>query len=259
MIGSPYEGARRKQKKDFELFNSRVRYTDDSMMTIAIAEALMIAGEDADEKTMKAEFIRCMQKWGRRYPNAGYGGMFYDWLYQKDPTPYGSYGNGSAMRVSSIGQFFDSIERTREVARWSAEVTHNHPEGIKGAEAAVAAVFMARNGKTKDEIRDYIISEFEYDLSQTCDEIRPWYKFDVSCQGTVPVAVTAFYEGKDFEDVIRTSVSLGGDCDTLTCIAGGIAEAFYGVTEDFKKECESRLPEDALKVLLDFSGRSGAA
>ena len=194
-----------------------------------------------------------MQKWGRAYPDAGYGGMFYQWLYTPDPKPYGSFGNGSAMRVSSVGWFFDTLERTREVARWTAEVTHDHPEGIKGAEATASAVFLARTGKSKDEIRDYIISEFGYDLSQTCDQIRPWYEFDVSCQGTVPVAVTAFYEGKDFEDVIRTAVSLGGDCDTLTCIAGGMAEAFYGVPDDFKKECEKRLPEDALKVLHDFT------
>ncbi len=179
--------------------------------------------------------------------------MIYCWLHEVEPKPYGSFGNGSAMRVSSVGWFFDSLEKTREAARWSAEVTHNHPEGIKGAEAAAAAIFMARTGSSKDEIRDYIISEFSYDLTQTCDDIRPWYKFDETCQGTVPEAVTAFYEGNDFEDVIRTAVSLGGDCDTLTCIAGGMAEAFYGVPDEFKKECEDRLPEDALKVLHDFN------
>lgn len=253
MIGAPYEFDRGKQNKDFDMFNKRIRYTDDSMMTIAIADAIMTVGADADEQTMKTQFVRSMQKWGRAYPDAGYGGMFYQWLYTPDPKPYGSFGNGSAMRVSSVGWFFDTLERTREVARWTAEVTHDHPEGIKGAEATASAVFLARTGKSKDEIRDYIISEFGYDLSQTCDQIRPWYEFDVSCQGTVPVAVTAFYEGKDFEDVIRTAVSLGGDCDTLTCIAGGMAEAFYGVPDDFKKECEKRLPEDALKVLHDFT------
>ena len=252
MIGSPYEFDRSKQNKDFDMFNKYIRYTDDSMMTIAIADAIMTAGIEADEQTMKAQFVKSMQKWGREYPDAGYGGMFYNWLYEEHPQPYGSYGNGSAMRVSSVGWFFDTLEKTREVARWSAEVTHDHPEGIKGAEATASAIFLARTGKNKDEIRDYVISEFGYDLSQTCDQIRPWYKFDVSCQGTVPVAVTAFYEGTDFEDVIRTSVSLGGDCDTLTCIAGGMAEAFYGVPDEFKKECEARLPEDALKVLHDF-------
>ena len=253
MIGAPYEFDRSKKNKDFDMFNKYIRYTDDSMMTIAIADAIMTAGINANEQTMKAQFVKSMQKWGREYPDAGYGGMFYSWLYEEDPQPYGSYGNGSAMRVSSVGWFFDTLEKTREVARWSAEVTHNHPEGIKGAEATAAAIFMARTGKTKDEIREYVISEFGYDLTQTCDQIRPWYKFDVSCQGTVPVAVTAFYEGKDFEDVIRTAVSLGGDCDTLTCIAGGMAEAFYGVPDSFKKECEARLPEDALKIVRDFS------
>ena len=127
----------------------------------------------------------------------GFGEMFYQWLYASDPDPYGRFGNGSAMRVSSVGWFYDTLEKTREVARWTAEVTHNHPEGIKGAEATAATIFLARTGKSKDEIRDYIIAEFGYDLSLTCDQIRPWYKFDVSCQGTVPVAVTAFYEGKD--------------------------------------------------------------
>ena len=156
------------------------------------------------------------------------------------------------MRVSSVGWFFDSLEKTREVARWSAEVTHSDPEGIKGAEATATAIYMARTGKSKDEIRDYIISEFGYDLSQTCDDIRPGYKCDVTCQGTVPVAVIAFYEGKDFEDVIRTAVSLGGDCDTLTCIAGGMAEAFYGVPDELQRMCDERLPDDALNVVHRF-------
>ncbi len=160
------------------------------------------------------------------------------------------------MRVSSVGWFFNSLERTREVARWSAEVTHNHPEGIKGAEAIATAIYMARTEKTKKksktQIKEYISSEFGYDLSKACDEIRPWYRFDVSCQGTVPVALMAFLEGQDFEDVIRTAVSLGGDSDTLTCIAGSIAEAFYGVPDSYKAECEKRLPEDIKKVLNDF-------
>lgn len=254
MIGAPYEFDRSPKIKEFgALFGPESHYTDDSMMTIAIADAIMTAGTDADEQVMKEHFIESMQKWGRKYPGAGYGGMFYRWLNEENPQPYGSYGNGSAMRVSPVGWFFDSLERTREVARWSAEVTHNHPEGVKGAEATVAAIYMARTGKTKDEIRDYIISEFGYDLAQTCDRIRPWYRFDVSCQGTVPVAVTAFCEGVDFEDVIRTAVSLGGDCDTLTCIAGGMAEAFYGVPDTLKKECEERLPDDALQVLNGFT------
>ena len=254
MVGAPYEFDRSPKIKDFgPLFIQESGYTDDSMMTIAVADAIMTAGNEADEQNMKAHLVASMQKWGRQYPNAGYGGMFYDWMYEENPQPYGSYGNGSAMRVSSVGWFFNSFERTREVARWTAEVTHNDPEGIKGAEATAAAIYMARTGKSKDDIRDYIISEFGYNLSHTCDEIRPGYKFDVTCQGTVPVAVTAFYEGKDFEDVIRTAVSLGGDCDTLTCIAGGMAEAFYGVPDEFKCMCDKRLPDDALNVLRRFS------
>lgn len=156
------------------------------------------------------------------------------------------------MRVSSVGWLFDTIEETRRYAKLTAEVTHNHPEGIKGAEATASAIFMARNGASKDEIRDYIIREFGYDLSRTCDQIRPTYHHVESCQETVPEAITAFLEGTDFEDVIRTAVSLGGDCDTLTCIAGAMAEAFYGIPDEMKEECRKRLPEDMLEVLDRF-------
>jgi ADP-ribosylglycohydrolase len=166
--------------------------------------------------------------------------------------PYGSYGNGSAMRVSAAGWLYDSLETTRKMARWTAEVTHNHPEGVKGAEATASAIFMARNGASKEEIRDYIVREFGYDLSRTCDEIRPSYHHVESCQETVPEAITAFLEGNDFEDVIRTAVSLGGDCDTLTCIAGSIAEAFYGIPNGMMAECIKRLEEDMLAVLGRF-------
>lgn len=178
--------------------------------------------------------------------------MFYYWLREKDPQPYNSYGNGSAMRVSSAGWLYDTLEETRHMARLTAEVTHNHPEGIKGAEATASAIFLARNGKSKSKIRDYIINEFGYDLSRTCDEIRPAYRHVETCQQTVPEAITAFLEGNGFEDVIRTAVSLGGDCDTLTCIAGGIAEAYYGVPDKLKKECIKRLPADMTKVLRKF-------
>lgn len=156
------------------------------------------------------------------------------------------------MRVSSAGWLYDTLEETRHAARLTAEVTHNHPEGIKGAEATAAAIYMARTGRSKDEIRDYIVREFSYDLSRTCDEIRPTYYHIESCQKTVPEAVTAFLEGTDFEDVIRTAVSLGGDCDTLTCIAGGMAEAFYGIPDFIKAECRRRLPDDMLMVCDRF-------
>ena len=156
------------------------------------------------------------------------------------------------MRVAAAGWLFDDLETTRKVAAWTAEVTHNHPEGVKGAESVAAAIFMARNGKSKDEIKAYIVDEFGYDLSRTCDEIRPDYHHVESCQETVPEAIIAFLEGEDFEDVIRTAVSLGGDCDTLTCISGSIAEAFYGVPEYLKAECENRLPKDLREVLVSF-------
>ena len=248
MIGSPYEFDKSKKTKEFPLFIPRSRYTDDSAMTIAVAEALLdTLGKDREAR--KEALVRSMQKWGRRYPDAGYGGRFYDWLYARNPQPYNSWGNGSAMRVSSAGWLFDTLEETRQAAADTACVTHNHPEGIKGAEATASVIWMARNGWDKAKIRQYVEKEF-YSLKKTCDQIRPTYDFDVSCQGTVPQAITAFLEGKDFEDVIRTAVSLGGDCDTLTCIAGGMAEAMYGpVPEYLKDECRRRLEPDMVKVL----------
>jgi len=248
MIGAPYEFDQGNKTKDFPLFSKGSQFTDDTVMTIAVAQALMdTMGQDDPE--VKKALIASMRKWGRNYPGAGYGARFIGWLRVEDPEPYGSYGNGSAMRVSSAGWLFDSLEETRHIARLTAEVTHNHPEGIKGAEATASAIFMARTGSSKEEIRDYIIREFGYDLSRTCDEIRPGYHHVESCQKTVPEAITAFLEGNDFEDVIRTAVSLGGDCDTLTCIAGGMAEAYYGVPDPMVEECRKRLTEDMLKVL----------
>ena len=253
MVGSPYEFDQGEKVKDFgPLFITRSVFTDDSVMTIAVAEALMDVGPDAGEKEITSSVVKSMQKWGRKYPDAGYGGRFIGWLAEKDPKPYGSWGNGSAMRVSAVGWLYDSIERTREVARWTAEVTHNHPEGVKGAEATASAIFLARNGSSKEEIKQYIIDEFGYDLSGTCDEIRPTYHHVESCQETVPEAITAFLEGDDFEDVIRTAVSLGGDCDTLTCIAGGIAEAFYGIPSAIMGECLIRVDDDLRKVIERF-------
>ena len=251
MIGAPYEFDRSPKVKEFPLFTIESQFTDDSVMTIAVAEALMnTLGQD--DNAVKAELVRSMQRWGAKYPDAGYGGMFYRWLHKKNPEPYGSFGNGSAMRVSTAGWLYDTLEETRHMARLTAEVTHNHPEGIKGAEAAAAAIFMARTGRSKDEIKAYIIREFGYDLSRTCDEIRPAYHHVETCQQTVPEAITAFLEGTDFEDVIRTAVSLGGDCDTLTCIAGGMAEAFYGIPASIKEKCRRRLFPDMLMVCDRF-------
>lgn len=252
MIGAPYEFDRSPKTKKFPLFSRGSEFTDDSVMTIAVAEALLDSNGKADDE-IRAALVSSMRKWGKRYPDAGYGGRFYGWLRAKNPEPYGSYGNGSAMRVSSAGWLYDTMDETRRIARLTAEVTHNHPEGIKGAEAAASAIFLARMGHGKDEIKNYIVSEFGYDLSRSCDEIRPTYHHVESCQQTVPEATTAFLEGTDFEDVIRTAVSLGGDCDTLTCIAGSIAEAFYGIPDEMITECRNRLPKDMLAVLDRFA------
>ena len=252
MIGAPYEFDRSPKTKKFPLFSRGSEFTDDSVMTIAVAEALLDSNGKADDE-IRAALVSSMRKWGKRYPDAGYGGRLYGWLRAKNPEPYGSYGNGSAMRVSSAGWLYDTMDETRRIARLTAEVTHNHPEGIKGAEATASAIFLARMGHGKDEIKNYIVSEFGYDLARSCDEIRPTYHHVESCQQTVPEAITAFLEGTDFEDVIRTAVSLGGDCDTLTCIAGSIAEAFYGIPDEMITECRNRLPKNMLEVLDRFA------
>ena len=252
IIGSPYEFDRGSKSKDFPLFSKHSTFTDDTVMTLAVADALLDAQPDADLEWIRNRLIRGMQRFGEAYPHAGYGGMFRHWLRAKDPQPYGSYGNGSAMRVSSVGWLYNDLDTVRRMARLSAEVTHNHPEGIKGAEATASVIFLARTDSTKAEIKAYIEENFHYDLSRTCDEIRPDYHHVESCQETVPEAITAFLEGESFEDVIRTAVSLGGDCDTLTCIAGSMAEAFYGVPEELKAECWKSLSEDLLEELQRF-------
>ena len=251
IIGSPYEFDQGDKTKEFPLFCKRNHYTDDSVMTVAVAEALMNS-KGKDEAAHKKALVDSMQKWGLMIPDAGYGFMFYNWLHAENPQPYGSYGNGSAMRVSTAGWLYETLEETREKARWTAEVTHNHPEGIKGAEAVASSIYLARTWHTKEEIREYIISEFGYDLSRTCDEIRPGYHHVETCQETVPEAITAFLEGEGFEEVIRIAVSMGGDCDTLTCIAGSIAEAFYGVPEELKEECRKRIEPEMLEVMEQF-------
>ena len=252
MIGSPYERHNIKTK-DFPLFVPQSRFTDDSAMTVAVGEALLDT-LGRDRAARRNAVILSMQKWGRRYPDAGYGGRFYDWLYELNPHPYNSWGNGSAMRVSPAGWLYETLEETRRAAVDTAIVTHSHPEGLKGAEAVVSVIWAARNGWTRAAIREYVEKEF-YPLEKTCDEIRPGYRFDVSCRGTVPQAITAFLEGTGFEDVIRTAVSLGGDCDTLTSIAGAMAEALYGVPEELKAECRKRLTPDMADVLDRFGER----
>ena len=247
IIGSPYEFDQGEKTKDFPLFSVDSVFTDDTVMTVAVAEAFLDAPDDGE--LLRQRLIQSLRKWGHGYPDAGYGLRFQRWLHSSHPQPYNSFGNGSAMRVAPVAWLFNDLDTVRRMARISAEVTHNHPEGIKGAEATAAAIFLGRTGHSKDEIKSYIESDFHYDLSRSCDDIRPTYRHVESCQETVPEAIIAFLEGDSFEDVIRTAVSLGGDCDTLTCIAGSIAEGFYGVPEELKWECRSRLPQAFLAIL----------
>lgn len=252
IIGSPYEFDRGEKTKEFDLFPAHARFTDDTVMTIAVAEALIGLGADADEEHVKADVVRFMRHWGRCYPRVGYGGLFRKWLVTDDPQPYGSFGNGAAMRVSSAGWLYSSFSLTQKVARWTAEVTHNHPEGIKGAEAVASAIYLARGGSSKAVIRQYISGQYGYDFSRSLKAIRPHYRMDATCQGSVPEAITAFFESTSMVDAIRGAVSLGGDTDTTACIAGSIAEAFYGCTDEEKRAVETRLPEEMLTVLAAF-------
>ncbi len=242
MIGAPYEFDRGSKTKDFPLFSKESRFTDDSVMTAAVAEALLETQGQPDA-VICAALIRSMQKWGRAYPNAGYGGMFIRWLFSANPKPYGSFGNGSAMRVSAAGWLYDDPETTRHIAMLTASVSHNHSEGIKGAEAAASAIFLARQGSSKEEIRAYITREFGYDLTQTCDDLRTGNRHNETCQVTMPLVFAAFLESSSFEDAIRNAVSLGGDTDTVACITGGIAQAYYGVPEQLAAEGRKRLPQ----------------
>lgn len=252
IIGSPFEFDRGDKTKYFKLFSRRSHFTDDSVMTLAVCEALLKVGQDATVKKIEDAVITSMQSWGRRYPHEGYGGYFRLWLTARHPNPYNSFGNGSAMRVSAAGWLYDSLEKTRVVAKATANVTHNHPEGIKGAEATASAIFMARNGSSKEEIKKYIENEFHYDLNRTLDEIRPSFHMDETCQKTVPEAIIAFLEARDFEDAIRNAVSLGGDTDTLGAITGSIAEAYFGISETLISECRNRINKDMRDVVDTF-------
>ena len=258
IVGSRFEFDNCKSK-EFEPFTNTCDYTDDTVMTLAVAKALLLYETITDMDAFKRELVRVMHEVGMLHPYCGYGGRFCTWMMKNDTEPYGSFGNGSAMRVSPVAWFAGSLDECEKLAAATAEVTHDHPEGIKGAEATASAIFLARTGSGKEEIRRYIVREFGYDLSRTCDEIRPAYRHVESCQETVPEAITAFLEGNGLENVIRTAVSLGGDCDTLTCIAGSIAEAFYGVPTGLEAECKARLPEEMLEVLRRFDIARGKA
>lgn len=244
IVGSIYEWNNIKTK-DFQLFKDECFFTDDTVMTIAVAEGLMNGGT-------KNDFIEAMKKYGRLYPDAGYGSSFEDWIFSDSKSPYNSFGNGSAMRVSSIGWAFDNLLEVEKYAEISSSVTHNHPEGIKGAKATAACIFLARKGKSKDEIKNYIESKYGYNLSRSLNEIRENYCFNETCQETVPEAIIAFLESRDFEDAIRNAISLGGDSDTLAAITGSIAEAFYSIPEEIVKKALSKLDKQLIKIYIDF-------
>lgn len=243
IIGSPYEFDNIK-RKDFPLFKKASYATDDTILTVATADVIL-----TDD-----DYAKTYSEYAKKYPHAGYGGMFVDWIHRGAQRPYNSWGNGSAMRVGPVGYAFDTEERVLREAQRSAEVTHNHPEGIKGAQSTALAIFLARHDADKEEIRDRITKEFGYDLSRTCDEIRPTYRFEPSCKKTVPQALTAFLDSSDFEDCMRLSVSLGGDTDTLACIAGSVAQAYYKkIPSEIIEECRSRLDPFLLKVTEMFN------
>ena len=250
VVGSAYE-FHNTHDYNFRLLGKYSRPTDDSYMTLAVAKALMETFGQGDS-AIRTALVRNMQEIGGRYPYAGYGGMFSNWLREKDPQPYNSYGNGSAMRVAAAGWLYQTLDETLHAAKLTAEVTHNHPEGIKGAQAVAAAIFLARAGASKEQILNYIANKFKYNLFRTLDEIRPDYHFEVSCQRSVPEAIIAFLEGENFEDVIRKAVSLGGDSDTIACMAGAIAEAYYGMPQEFKEETLSRLPKEMRSIAHQF-------
>jgi len=249
VVGSVYEH-RPIKTTDFPLISKDCTFTDDTVLTVAIASSLLYG----------KSYSEALKQYGRQYPFAGYGLSFYNWIFSQASDPYGSWGNGSAMRVSPIGLFFNRLDDVLREAQKSAEVTHNHPEGIKGAKATAAAVYLARTGNTKHMIKRFIQDSFGYDLTSTVEQIRSWYGFDVSCQGSVPFAIISFIDSRDYVDAVRNAVSLGGDSDTLACIAGGIAEAFYkAIPSQLVQEVETLLPEELLSVVSDFEARYGCA
>jgi ADP-ribosylglycohydrolase len=248
IIGSAYE-ARPVKTTEFPLLPPAARFTDDTVLTVATADALLRDGD----------YAGAYRRYGHAFPNAGYGGRFFRWLLSADAGPYNSWGNGAAMRVSPVGFALDTVEAVLAEAARSAAVTHNHPEGIKGAQATALAVFLARTGADKAEITSEIQDRFGYDLTGCLVAIRPSYRFDVSCQGSVPESLIAFLESSHYEGAVRNAVSLGGDADTMACIAGGVAQAFYGtVPEPIAGRVRTRLPQDFLDVLGRFESRYGS-
>lgn len=239
IIGSRYEFDNIKTK-EFDLFAKDCEFTDDTVITIAVAKALRQHEGSTDLEAFKQTLISTMHEVGGNYPRCGYGWSFRLWILRKQTEPYNSFGNGSAMRVSPVAWYANSLEETEGLAKATAEVTHNHPEGIKGAQAIASATFLARTGKTKEEIRQYITENY-YTIDFTLDEIRPTYRFNETCQGTCPQALQAFFESTDFEDAIRNAISIGGDSDTIAAMTGAIAEAYYGIPENIKSKALSYL------------------
>ena len=257
IVGSVYEFDRIKTK-DFTLFGDyhgeKCGFTDDSVMTLAVAKAILEARGDLTRLTETAD--EWIHELGHRYPACDWGERFRTWLFCDDPVPYNSFGNGAAMRVSPAAWAAGSQEEALAISDRVTELTHNHPEGMKGARATTACIYLARNGASKEEIRDHV-RRYYYPLDQTLDEIRPDYYFNETCQETVPQAIQAFLEAADFEDAIRNAVSLGGDSDTLAAVTGGIAEAFFGVPEDLRRRTEAYLPPDLKEILTAFEKRYG--
>ena len=252
IVGSPYEFDDTNIKTtDFEIFTALSKPTDDTVMTAAVAQGI-INGYGDSVKTQH-QVIASMQELGRKFPDAGYGDFFKKWLCRERPTPYNSFGNGSAMRISSVAWLYDTLEEVEYFAESATIVTHNHPEGVKGAKAVASAIFMARKGYSKEEIKEYITKKYRYNLNMTCDEIRPDYKHIETCEETVPQAFAAFLEGNDFEEVIRLAVSLGGDCDTLTAIAGSLAEGMYPIPDEIRDKAMSLLPAEIIDIYNKFN------
>lgn len=249
IVGSVYEFHNTKDY-NFHMFTPGSRFTDDTVMTCAVAKWLTI-----DDSHDKNSLVDCMQELGRKYPDAGYGGRFFYWLFDDNPQPYNSWGNGSGMRVSPVGYYAKSLDDAMELAKITAEVTHNHPEGIKGAQAIASAVFLARQNTPKVEIKDYVTKTFGYDLDRTIEDIRPSYTYDVSCMGSAPEAIIAFLEGRDFEDTIRLAISIGGDSDTIGAMAGGIAQAVYGIPKSISGYCYETLTPELRKIVDDFEAK----
>ena len=244
IIGSVYEFSPIK-RTDFALLSKDSIFTDDTVLTVAIAESILTG----------KSYAAALKHWGRRYPNAGYGKNFYQWLMSRCSVAYGSWGNGSAMRVSPIGWASPTMEETLQEAALTAAPTHNHPEGIKGAQAVAGAVYMARKGQTKEEIKDWITGTIGYELPASVAAARQNYTFDVSCQGSVPQAIACFLEANNTEEAIRLAVSLGGDADTQACIAGAIGEAAWGLDQALEEEILNRLPDKLREITLQFRER----